>query len=62
MAEGGDNMAFKSYYNLYYKGQLMGTFSSYRDAVDDRERLIRLWRFNREKVDVGDFEIRSEYK
>lgn len=55
-------MAFKSYYNLYYKGQLMGTFSSYRDAVDDRERLIRLWRFNREKVDVGDFEIRSEYK
>lgn len=53
----------KNYYHLYYKGKLMGTFSTYRDAVDDEERLMRLWAHNRlEKIDRADFEIRTEFK
>lgn len=53
----------KNYYHLYYKGKLMGTFSTYRDAVDDEERLMRLWAHNRlEKIDRANFEIRTEFK
>lgn len=62
--KGGDIMAIKkNYYLLYYKGQLMGTFSTYRDAVDDEERLMRLWKNNwMQKIDRADFEIRTEFK
>lgn len=50
------------YYTLYYKGAALETFTSFRDAVDERERLIRLWKSQFRKVEIDQFYIKSWLK